>query len=54
MVPYPHPPPLLQNPILNTWTVPPANQRVVQGLSFAPATMFTRPTPSTPARSLGH
>mmetsp|Transcript_16158 Transcript_16158/g.44146 ORF Transcript_16158/g.44146 Transcript_16158/m.44146 type:complete len:339 (+) Transcript_16158:127-1143(+) len=37
----------IYNPILNTWTVPPTNPRVIQGLSFAPATMFSRNTPST-------
>jgi len=40
------------NPITNAWVVPPANARMISGLSFAPATMFSRPTPATAARSL--
>lgn len=35
------------NPILNHWTVPPADSRVREGLTFAPATMFSRPTAAT-------
>ncbi len=35
------------NPILNQWVVPPANPRVQAGLTFAPATLFSRPTPAT-------
>lgn len=36
------------NPILNTWIVPPTNTRLIQGLSFAPATLFSQPHPSQP------
>ncbi|GLI65464.1 hypothetical protein VaNZ11_008814 [Volvox africanus] len=35
------------NPILNTWTVLPANPRLIDGLSFMPATLFSKPTPAT-------
>lgn len=35
------------NPILNTWTVLPSNPRLIDGLSFVPATTFSRPTPAT-------
>mmetsp|Transcript_33602 Transcript_33602/g.60678 ORF Transcript_33602/g.60678 Transcript_33602/m.60678 type:complete len:345 (-) Transcript_33602:377-1411(-) len=35
------------NPITNTWNVLPSNPRVVDGLSFAPATLFTRLHPAT-------
>lgn len=35
------------NPILNTWTVPPANPRLLDGLAFMPATLFSRPTAAT-------
>ncbi|GLC33171.1 hypothetical protein PLESTM_000032200 [Pleodorina starrii] len=35
------------NPILNTWTVPPADPRQIDGLSFKPATIFSRPTAAT-------
>lgn len=40
------------NPITNNWVVPPTNTRIINGLSFAPATMFSRPTPATATRSL--
>jgi len=36
------------NPILNTWVVPPSNPRLIQGLSFAPAKLFSQPHPSQP------
>ena len=36
------------NPILNTWVVPPANTRIIQGLSFAPASLFSQPNPAQP------
>ncbi|MEW5303030.1 MAG: hypothetical protein WDW36_005762 [Sanguina aurantia] len=35
------------NCILNTWTERPENPRMVAGLSFAPATLFCRPGPTT-------
>ncbi len=34
------------NPITNCWVVQPANPRIVAGLSFAPATLFSRSAPS--------
>lgn len=30
----------IYNPITNAWVVPPSNPRMIQGLSFAPATIF--------------
>ncbi|KAG2440993.1 hypothetical protein HXX76_003846 [Chlamydomonas incerta] len=35
------------NPITNTWKVPPADPRAVEGLTFMPATLFSRPTAAT-------
>jgi len=35
------------NPITNTWKVAPADPRIAQGLSFAPATLFSKPTAAT-------
>lgn len=35
------------NPINNFWVVPPSNPRIVNGLTFAPATLFCRTTPAT-------
>lgn len=35
------------NPVLNTWLVPPANARHIEGLSFKPAAMFSKPTAAT-------
>ncbi|KAG2450453.1 hypothetical protein HYH02_004955 [Chlamydomonas schloesseri] len=35
------------NPITNNWTVPPADPRVAEGLTFKPATLFSRPTAAT-------
>jgi hypothetical protein len=31
------------NPITNAWVVPPANKRILQGLSFSPASLFKAP-----------
>lgn len=33
------------NPILNVWVEPPANARMVHGLAFAPARLFSGPAP---------
>ncbi|PNW80531.1 hypothetical protein CHLRE_07g321250v5 [Chlamydomonas reinhardtii] len=35
------------NPITNNWTVLPADPRVAEGLTFKPATLFSRPTAAT-------
>ncbi len=31
------------NPITNAWVVPPANKRILEGLSFSPASLFKAP-----------
>jgi hypothetical protein len=41
------------NPITNAWVVPPANKRILEGLSFAPATLFKMPRAQAGALGAG-